>query len=219
MVFDMAGTTVNENNVVYKTLQRSINEQGLQLPLETVLTYGAGKEKKQAIIDILNHIQTGYAVEKLAGLIYVKFKSSLKLAYENLDVKAYEGVEKLFQYVRARGIKVVLNTGYDSATAETLLSRLNWKVRTDIDGLVTASMVKNGRPHPEMIHKAMGFFGITDPREVLKAGDSVVDIEEGKNAGCGITVGVLTGAQTEEELKKAAPDYIFDSLDKVLTIL
>ena len=215
----MAGTTVNEDNMVYKTLQRSINEQGFQLPLETVLTYGAGKEKKQAIIDILNHIQTGDAEEKLADLIYVKFKNSLKLAYENLDVQPYEGVEKLFQYVRGRGVKVVLNTGYDSATAETLLSRLNWTVGTDIDGLVTASMVKNGRPHPEMIHKAMGLFGITDPKEVLKAGDSMVDIEEGKNAGCGITVGVLTGAQTEEELKKAAPDYIFDSLDKILKLL
>mgnify|MGYP003707279779 CR=1 FL=1 len=33
-VFDMAGTVVNEDNVVYKTLQKAINERGFQLTLD-----------------------------------------------------------------------------------------------------------------------------------------------------------------------------------------
>ncbi len=33
VVFDMAGTTVNEDNVVYKTLQRAINEFGFNFSL------------------------------------------------------------------------------------------------------------------------------------------------------------------------------------------
>ena len=54
VVFDMAGTTVNEDNVVYKTLQTAINEKGFSFTLDEVLQEGAGKEKLQAIKSILN---------------------------------------------------------------------------------------------------------------------------------------------------------------------
>ncbi len=54
VVFDMAGTTVNENNVVYKTLRRAINEAGFPVTLEDVLAEGAGKEKLQAVKSILH---------------------------------------------------------------------------------------------------------------------------------------------------------------------
>ena len=53
VVFDMAGTTVDEDNVVYKTLQSEINKAGFSFSLEQVLAEGAGKEKRQAIKDIL----------------------------------------------------------------------------------------------------------------------------------------------------------------------
>ncbi len=49
VVFDMAGTTVNENNVVYKTLHNAINEAGFPVSLQEVLAEGAGKEKLQAV--------------------------------------------------------------------------------------------------------------------------------------------------------------------------
>jgi beta-phosphoglucomutase-like phosphatase (HAD superfamily) len=52
VVFDMAGTTVNENNVVYKTLRKAINEAGFDFTLNQVLAQGAGKEKLQAIKSI-----------------------------------------------------------------------------------------------------------------------------------------------------------------------
>ena len=49
VVFDMAGTTVNEDNIVYKTLQKSLNLHGVAVDLNHVLLHGAGKEKFQAI--------------------------------------------------------------------------------------------------------------------------------------------------------------------------
>ncbi|MDN5216008.1 hypothetical protein QQ020_28275 [Fulvivirgaceae bacterium BMA12] len=53
VVFDMAGTTVDEDNVVYKTVQSTINEADHDVSLEFVLEHGAGKEKHKAIHDIL----------------------------------------------------------------------------------------------------------------------------------------------------------------------
>jgi len=62
-----------------------------------------------------------------------------------------------------------------------------------------------------MIHHAMEHFGIDDPRRVLKVGDTVSDIEEGRNAGTW-TAAVVTGTQSEERLRAASPDFILPSV-------
>lgn len=49
VVFDMAGTTVNEQNVVYKTVHQAIEHAGYPVSLDTVLLIAAGKEKFEAV--------------------------------------------------------------------------------------------------------------------------------------------------------------------------
>ena len=67
--------------------------------------------------------------------------------------------------------------------------------------------------------KAVDYFSISDSIKTLKAGDSVIDIEEGKNANCGVTVGVLTGAQTKEQLQTANPTLILENLTELKKLL
>ncbi len=210
VVFDMAGTTVDEQNVVYKTLHKAIQNFNVEVSLETVLEYGAGKEKHKAIKDVLTHLKSDKL--KDSQTIFDNFKKLLAVAYEFLEVKPIKGVEKVLLNLRSEGVKVVLNTGYDRKTAALLLDKLQWDEKIHYDALITASDVVNGRPHPDMIFQAMELFGITDASKVLKAGDSAIDIEEGKNAGCGITVGVLSGAQTKVQLEKEKPTYVLESL-------
>lgn len=218
-VFDMAGTTVDEGNVVYKTVQKVINDKGYPVSLEQVLKYGAGKEKHQAIVDVLTNCTQESNIKEVAAEIFGNFKPELEIAYENLDVRTFEGVKEMMETLRANGISVVLNTGYDRKTAQSLVDKLDWKLDRDIDGLVAADDVTHGRPNPDMIQKAMELCGINDSAEVLKAGDSAIDIEEGKNAQCGLTVGVLSGAQTAEQLQEANPDFILESLASLSTKL
>ncbi|WP_419213959.1 phosphonatase-like hydrolase [Maribacter sp. X9] len=210
-VFDMAGTVVNEDNVVYKTLQKAINQSGYDIALDYVLEHGAGKEKHQAIKDILK-VKDNITDDELSASIFENFKKLLDQAYETLHVTSYRGVEDLLDYLKDNGIKRALNTGYDSATANLLLNKMGWELGNQYDLLVTADDVTLGRPHPAMILKAMNDLGITDAQMVLKAGDSIIDIEEGKNAKCGVTVGVTTGAQTFEQLASAEPTFVLDEL-------
>jgi phosphonatase-like hydrolase len=219
VVFDMAGTTVNEGNVVYKTVKKSLNDAGYPITISDVLTHGAGKEKHQAITDILKNCTGLQDITPVADTVFANFKAELEKAYSNLDVTTFEGTEQLFKDLRKKDIKVVLNTGYDAKTANGLLQKLAWKVGETIDALVTADDVQNGRPAGDMIFKAMEIVGIKDSKLVLKVGDSKIDIEEGFNANCGMTAGVLTGAQTREEIQKANPTYILDSLTELRAIL
>jgi phosphonatase-like hydrolase len=121
--------------------------------------------------------------------------------------------------IKQAGIKVVLNTGYNRATAENLLGKLGWAEGQQIDLLVTASDVLHNRPMPDMILYAKDKLSISDTNHMVKIGDSCIDIEEGKNAGCLLNIGITTGAQTEIQLMEAKPDYIVHSLTEMLEIL
>lgn len=211
-VFDMAGTTVDEDNVVYKTVRQVIADQGYDLTLEQVLAQGAGKEKHQAITDVLAAETDCKDIASTADAAFALFKPALTTAYQQLEVKPITGVPALITQLRTNGIAVVLNTGYSREIATALLAKLDWQVGRDIDGLITADDVENGRPAPDMIEQAMQQCSIADRQAVLKAGDSIIDVEEGKNASCGVTIGVLSGAQTREQLETANPTYILDSL-------
>lgn len=219
VVFDMAGTTVNENNLVYKTVQKVINQEGFSISLDEVLQHGAGKEKHKAITDVLTACTTNIDIATIADKAFGNFKTTLETAYDEAQISTFDGMQDFFDTLRKHDIKIVLNTGYDSKTANKLLEKLNWKVGNQIDALITSDDVINGRPNPDMIQMAMAKFGITDPAQVLKAGDSEIDIMEGKNSGCAITVGVLSGAQNREQLQVANPDYILNNVMEIESIL
>lgn len=212
VVLDMAGTTVDEDNIVYKTLLKAVQAHGVEVDLGTVLQLCAGKEKHAAIIDLFAHLSVKDVDTKA---VFNSFKKLLEVAYDTHSVYPIEGVEALFAELKSKKIIVVLNTGYDAKTANKLLSKLQWSVGNQIDSLITADDVENGRPSAEMIQLAMNQFSITNPKEVLKAGDSIIDIQEGKNANCGLTIGVLSGAQTQHDLEKANPDFIFEKVTQI----
>ncbi|TAH08188.1 MAG: phosphonatase-like hydrolase [Sphingobacteriia bacterium] len=218
VVFDMAGTTINEDNIVYKTLQQSINNAGFNCTLEFVLTYGAGKEKRKAISDIVNNMEENIGAEKIDA-IFKDFQLQLKTAYSVANISAQPDALMVFDALHKLGIKIVLNTGYDSSTAFLLLNELEWEIGHEIDLVITASDVANGRPAPDMILLAMQEFGITNAAEVAKVGDSMIDIEEGLNAGCNIVVGITTGAHNYEQLLSAKPTFIIHRLSELIPIL
>jgi phosphonatase-like hydrolase len=112
-----------------------------------------------------------------------------------------------------------LNTGYDKQTTNLLLNKMKWRQGKEYDVLITADDVNSGRPGPDMILEAMKATHVDNPEFVLKAGDSIIDIQEGKNAKCGITVGVTTGAHTYSQLESAKPTYIVKALKELIQIL
>lgn len=218
IVFDMAGTTVDEDNVVYKTLQDAIVHYSYPVSLDQVLEFGAGKEKLQAIIDILEN--TGFEVSpENIDLIFAYFIDKLAKNYDTLDVKPLPDVERTFKHLKERNIKVVLNTGYNRKTAESLIVKLGWEESNQFDLLITASDVNNNRPRPDMILLAMSKLNILDPKKVLKVGDSTVDIQEGQNAECLLSIGITSGAHTREQLREADPDFIINNVSELLGII
>ena len=218
VVFDMAGTVVDEDNVVYKTVQKALEHGGIHVTLEQVLADGAGKEKSKAISDIAMKYDPSKDVDDVEAM-YHNFIVMLDRAYDEMNVAPIEGAEEVFAELKKMGVIRILNTGYNKKTAMQLVSKLGWQKDRDYDDIVTASDVPRTRPFPDMIFMAMELMGINDAGNVAKIGDSAIDVEEGRNAACGLTVGITTGAHTRQQLVAASPDHIIDRLSDLLPLV
>ncbi len=113
--------------------------------------------------------------------------------------------------MRGRGIRIALTTGFDDAVATPLLDSLGWRVGDLLDAVVTTSDVPAGRPAPYLIHRAMERTGVVDVRQVLAAGDTIVDLQAARNAGV-IGVGVLTGQLSRAQLSEHPHHHILASV-------
>jgi phosphonatase-like hydrolase len=215
-VFDLAGTTIDEQNVVYKTVHRAVESVGYDVDYNTVLLYAAGKEKRRAIQDVMEHVEGGWVDSDIVDDAYARFEQMLDMAYRDLTPLPMPDSAAVFAALREKNVKIALNTGYRRAVADQLLQKIGWMEGREYDLLVTADDVKRGRPNPDMIFVAMERLGVTDAKTVLKIGDSVADIEEGRNAGCGMVLGITTGAQTAAQMAPAQPDYIVNQLIELL---
>lgn len=218
VVFDMAGTTIDEDNMVYKCVTKAFMDHQINVELETVLIHGAGKEKLDAIRTVYTEVLNEIPDENIAHQIYDTFSALLTDAYNTMQMKLFEGVKSLLYFLHKRDIKVVFNTGYTHDVATSILKKVDIMPGRDIDLLVTADMVAHSRPSPDMIQYALHQYQIK-PWECIKVGDSVVDIEEGKNAKVKYSIGITTGAQSKDILITASPDFIIDHLRDLIDII
>ena len=219
VIFDMAGTSINEDNLVYKTIQRMMTRHGLEVSLDTVLEFGAGKEKRTAITDIAVHLQGRDSVSAdWVNGVHQDFQQALEQAYETEPMEVFPSVRKVITTLRTNGIKVGFNTGYSRPVAEKILDRVGVAVGKHIDALATASDVNKGRPAPDMIDLICAQVEVP-AEQAIKIGDSAIDITEGRNAGVKLAIGITTGAQGRSLLERAKPDHILDDMLELLPIL
>ena len=180
----------------------------------------------------------GYRKIEAIKLIIKKYKPAISedeklineihTVFENNMIEFYEEDKKLeplpftlsvFQALQEKNIKVALNTGFTRAITDTILKRLGWIDNPLIDTTICSDEVPEGRPYPFMIQNIMQQLLIENAADVIKVGDTEVDIKEGRNAGCGLVVAVTTGAYLREQLNQHHPDYIINSLNELLPII
>lgn len=107
------------------------------------------------------------------------------------DVKPH--VTEVVDELRKRNIKIGSTTGYtDNMMAIVVPSARDNGYSPDV-WFSPDSVDKKGRPYPYMIFKNMETLGIKSVDRVMKVGDTVSDIKEGKAAGV-YTVGVIEGS-------------------------
>ncbi|CAD7925976.1 unnamed protein product [Amoebophrya sp. A120] len=149
----------------------------------------------------------------LADKIDQQFETEIADAYFQPDSPVRLIDDKLldsFANLRSAGLKIALNTGYPAQIQQKLIEKL--RLGNHIDTAVCAGDVPKGRPYPYMTQLAMQQLGILDVATVAKAGDTARDVEEGLNCGCGLAIGVLSGAGQEPGLRAAGADLVLENV-------
>lgn len=218
VVFDMAGTTIRDKGNVGKAFIDAFKENGIEVPLEEVKKV-MGWRKIDAVKILLKKYHDT-AREDLAEKIHDAFIRNMIRHYEeDSTLSALPFVEETFAHLKQRGVKIALNTGFPRSIADTILRRLNWEAGKTIDAVIASDEVPEGRPHPYMIRSVMKQLQVTDANAVAKVGDTEVDVEEGRSAGCGLVVSVTTGAYSRGQLEQYKPDKIIDSLAELSSLI
>ncbi len=211
-VFDMAGTTVAEGGAVYRALAATLHECGVTVTPEAIHQV-KGTDKREALHVLIEGTPLFDELRPRLDELHACFVGKLLDFYrDDPTVTEFPGTSATFTWLRERGVRVALNTGFNREIAGLLIDRLGWERNGLIDGSITSDEVERGRPYPFMIARLMDRFGLTDPATVIKIGDAPADLLEGYNADCGLVIGVLGGSSTREELAPHPHHYLIDSI-------
>ena len=217
IIFDWAGTTVDYGCFApVQAFMEIFKEYGITPTME--------ETRKPMGMLKWDHIKTMLSMERIreefkrihgrdftdqdVDEMHEKFAASLmKILDQFSDPKDYvvDTVAKL----RDAGLMIGSTTGYNDAMMEIVTkeaAKAGYKPDCWFSPDSTGHM---GRPYPYMIFKNMEALKVTGVDKVMKVGDTLSDIREGKNAGV-FTVGIIEGSSemglTKEEYAALSPE-------------
>jgi phosphonatase-like hydrolase len=184
-------------------------------PAEIPSWRGASKrEVLRRLVDRQHPSLSAADREAMAADAYQRFRDALWTALHAAPGVAMEDSAPAFQRLRAAGIRVGLNSGFDRSIVDAVLAITAWPNRL-FAAIVCGDDVEAGRPSPQMIFRTMMAAGVRDPRKVAVVGDTRLDLEAGANAGVAFRIGVLTGAHDRAALESAPHTHIVASVGAV----
>lgn len=207
VVMDMAGTTVHDVGEVPAAFTDALAAHGITVSADEIAGV-RGASKREVIRRLVARHQPD-APEGVAEAAYDGFRAALAKRYR-AGIRGVEGAEEVFDWLRRRGIRVALNTGFDRAIVDLLLDALGWAGA--VDAVVCGDEVREGRPAPYLIFRAMETTGATSIHRVMNVGDTELDLRAGWNAGVAWNVGVLSGAHPRERLEHAPHTHLIESV-------
>lgn len=206
VVSDIAGTTVHDGGEVAQAFSAALADHGVEAS-NAQINAVRGASKREAIATLVTPKYGSDAARVHA--VYASFKSHLQRLFTGA-ARPVDGAPQTLAWLRERGIKVALNTGFDRDITDILLTALRW--RDIADAVICGDDVKVGRPAPYMIFHAMEQTAVTDVRQVLNVGDTVSDLQAAHHAGVAVSVGVLSGAHRREQLEREPHTVLLDSI-------
>jgi len=203
-LFDMDGTLIDSSEAILSSVKEAARITGLSVPTD--------KEVKEII-----HLPSQLSFK----LLYPDrepdefdsvFLSLMRSEFKNM-IEEIPKAKMTLELLREKGIKIGIVTTKDKISAEESVRNFHFP----FDVLLTAEDTERTRPNPEPLLKAIELLSSTPP-QTFYCGDTPQDIIQGKRAGVK-TIGLTTGLHSKVELEKEKPDFVFDNIKAVLTIL
>lgn len=216
VVFDIAGTTIQDDNAVSDAFLKAFNHFGLS-PTSDQINKVMGLSKPLSIKIILKDLKDTTPISEIHDQF---LKNMIEHYSSDENIKEIPGAANVFNILHEHNYKVALDTGFSRDITNVILDKTGWMNQGLVDAVISSDQVKSGRPHPYMIFKLMEALEVVRTSDVIKVGDTVVDIQEGFNAGCGIVIAVTSGTCSRDYLQNVPGTFfIVPDITHVPTII
>lgn len=200
VVFDWAGTTVDFGcEAPVGAFMKAFEQEGL--PVSEAEARGPmGLPKRDHVRELLKleRVSALFAekygrawTEEDVDRIYAASVPALTAVLKDY-CEPIPGVVETVAELRRMGLKIGSTTGYTKEMMDIVAPGAAARGYAP-DSLVTPDETGAGRPAPYMIFRNMEKLGVYPPANVVKAGDTLADVREGKNAGVW-SVGIIEGS-------------------------
>ncbi len=122
---------------------------------------------------------------------FIPLQTEILPRYAQLVPGARDAVAAL----RARGLRIAFTTGYSREMLQIVMDEAK-KQGIVADAAVCGTDVPAGRPAPWMALECTRLTSVFPPASCIKLGDTLVDIEEGRNAGMWSVGAAISGNMT-----------------------
>ncbi|MBK7476215.1 MAG: HAD hydrolase-like protein [Haliscomenobacter sp.] len=230
VAFDMAGTTVQDHHEVESCFREAAQITGLHMTEDEIRSVQGWS--KRFVFETFWERQIGQRDAVRAENVdhgFRVFCDILETHYLTHPVEPTVGALETFAFLKEQGIKIALTTGFYRKVADIILDKLGWLNGLDdryvgsdhslIQFSVSSDQVAHGRPHPDMIFKAMDVLGVKEASKVIAVGDTPSDIQAGQAAGCAFSVALANGTHAPEALSPFKPDALLPSLRELAPFL
>ena len=209
VIFDMDGLMIDTEKLLTRFWCEAANLYGFNMTMEHVLG--------------IRSLAAKFAEPKLKGIFGESFDymavraKRIELMNDYIQKNGIEkkkGLDDLLEYLKQNGYSIAVATATDLKRTTAYLTRIN--IFHYFDKIVCASMVKSGKPEPDIYLKASEELGFL-PSECIALEDSPNGIISAHRAGCK-PIMIPDLSEPDEELLKICEARL-DSLDLVIDYL
>jgi len=208
IVFDIAGTIIEDHGEVVSAFSAALKKNDI-LFTEAEIRRWMGASKREVIRHFAEQAGRNAGQEELVETTYGCFCAELQRLYSERLIPI-EGAAATFAWCMKQKIKMATTTGFYREISDLILEKTGW--RNMFAANISSSDVRQGRPAPFMIFRAMEATGVENVRQAINVGDTPLDLQSGTNAGVRGVIGVLTGEHNKESLQREPHTHIIGSI-------
>ena len=215
VMFDLDGTLIDSVPIYYKIIDIVFAKLGVPAVSREALMEAMDDGEFDWNCVLPEHMKSRKTelTGKARGII-----DEIAPAMFHKQIKLIPGTEDLFKEIAITGIKIGLVTSTPTQMMAVKMIPLSEAgLEKQLRVIVTADDVRNKKPSAEPLVQCSQKLGVP-LKKCVYVGDTRVDIRAGKAADMA-TVGVLTGFDDYDALKKETPDAIIDSIAQLSEIL
>ncbi len=210
IIFDWDGTLVDSHQVVVASFQKALTTSNHKISNEFIKRL-IGVGAAETFREILRVSKSYFDETRIENLVKKKVQNEIEMSNE---VKPLRGALELLETLKGK-VRIGLASMNNREIINHMLKTRNMQKFFNV--VITADDINNSKPNPEIFLKCATKLKC-EPSKCVAIEDSIFGVEAAKKAKIAV-IAIPTGAYSKEELRKAKPELIVDSLQEKRKIL